>query len=411
MIATDLNLRHLRAFMQVCETGSLNQAAMKLNVSQPSVSVALAGIEARFGAKLLTRYAAGSQPTAAGEVLLARLHRMQDQLASALGQALGASSQRDPALISKSLARISFRQIDALTALAGSGSITEAARAGGGSITALHRLLHELQASIGKTILVRSPSGVAPNATGHRLAMRWQVALTELEQAVDELRELDGRMEGRIKIASLPLARTLLLARAINPLLTAHPNAKIEIMDGSYDLLSQQLRVGASDILIGALRSGSDLAGLKTEALFDDPYAIVGRSQHPLLAGDKTASLNDLSRQEWVAQRPGTPIRAAFDALFEKCTAPPRAGIETSSLVLTRAIILESDRLSMLSRRQIAIEEREGLLTCVPIAKDVRERLGTRTIGMTMRENWLPNRLQSIFLSHIRTAALGADNG
>ena len=262
-----------------------------------------------------------------------------------------------------------------------------------------------MQANVGKAILVRSPSGVAPNTVGRRLAMRWQVALTELEQAVDELKELEGRMEGRIKIASLPLARTLLLARALNPLLAAHPNARIEVMDGSYELLSQQLRVGASDILIGALRSGSDLAGLRTEALFDDPYAIVGRAAHPLVSRDKGASLDDLARQEWVAQRPGTPIRAAFDALFEKCPASPRASIETSSLVLTRAIILESDRLSMLSRRQIAIEEREGLLTSIPVAQDVHERLGTRTIGITMRETWLPSRLQSIFLDHIRAAA------
>jgi LysR family transcriptional regulator, regulator for genes of the gallate degradation pathway len=406
MIATDLNLRHLRAFMRVCETGSLNRAAMELNVSQPSISVALAGMEARFGTKLLTRYAAGSQPTAAGEVLLVRLRRMEDQLASALGQALGASSQRDPALISKALIRISFRQIDALITLAGSGSITDAARAGGGSPAALHRILHDLQAGIGRAILVRSPSGVAPNAIGRRLAMRWQVALTELEQAVDELRELEGRMEGRIKIASLPLARTLLLARAINPLLAAHPNARIEISDGSYDLLSQQLRVGASDILIGALRSGSDIEGLTTEPLFDDPYAIVGRAKHPLLADSgRGASLDDLARQEWVAQRPGTPIRAAFDALFEEHGSTPRASIESSSLVLTRAIILESDRLSMLSRRQITIEERENLLSCIPIAEDVRRRLGTRTIGLTMRENWLPNRLQSSFLAHIRLAA------
>jgi LysR family transcriptional regulator, regulator for genes of the gallate degradation pathway len=405
MITTDLNLRHLRAFIQVCETGSLNRAAAELNVSQPSVSVALAGIETRFGAKLLTRYAAGSQPTTAGEVLLARLRRMENQLASALGQTLGASTQRDPALISKTLARIGFRQIEALIALAGGGSITEAARAGGGSAAALHRTLHELQANVGKAILVRSPSGVTPNTVGRRLAMRWQVALTEIEQAVDELKELEGRMEGRIKIASLPLARTLLLARALNPLLAAHPNARIEVMDGSYELLSQQLRVGASDILIGALRSGSDLAGVRTEALFDDPYAIVGRPRHPLPASGLPASLDDLARQEWVAQRPGTPIRAAFDALFKICPALPRTSIETSSLVLTRAIILESDRLSMLSRRQIAVEEREGLLACVPVTQEVLERLGTRTIGITVRETWLPSRLQSIFLDHIRLAA------
>ncbi|MDR6759380.1 DNA-binding transcriptional LysR family regulator [Mycoplana sp. BE70] len=405
MPATDLNLRHLRAFMRVCEFGSLNRAAAELNVSQPSLSVALAGIEERFEAILLTRYAAGSQPTTAGEVLLVRLRRMENQLSSALGQALGSSSQRDPTIIAKSLARVTFRQIEALITLAGSGSITQAARSGGTSAAALHRSLHDLQANIGRAILVRSASGVAPNALGRRLATRWQIALTELEQAVDELREIEGRMEGRIKIASLPLARTLLLARAVNQLLMAHPSARVEVMDGSYELLSQQLRIGTSDILIGALRSGNDLGGLRTETLFEDPYAIVGRPGHPLLTSSSGATLDQLARQEWVAQRPGTPIRAAFDALFEGSGTPPSASIETSSLVLTRAIILESDRLSMLSRRQIAIEERENLLSCVPVTKEVQSRLGSRTIGITMRENWLPSRLQATFLECIRDAA------
>ena len=62
-------------------------------------------------------------------------------------------------------------------------------------------------------------------------------------------------------------------------------------------------------------------------------------------------------------------------------------------------------RVPPFSRRQIAIEEREGLLTSIPVAQEVHERLGTRTIGITMRETWLPSRLQSNFLDHIRAAA------
>jgi DNA-binding transcriptional LysR family regulator len=230
------------------------------------------------------------------------------------------------------------------------------------------------------------------------------VALTEIDQARDELHELEGRMEGRVKVASLPLARTLLLARAINPLLAAHPNARIEVVDGSYELLSQQLRAGSSDILIGALRSGADLQGLRAEPLFVDPYAIVGRPGHALLGLGRGAELEELASSGWVAQRPGTPIRAAFDALFEDHPTPPRASIETSSLVLTRAIVIESDRLTMLSRRQIAIEEREGILRCIPVSPEVKRLLRARTIGVTTREDWLPSRLQRTFLEHLRAA-------
>jgi LysR family transcriptional regulator, regulator for genes of the gallate degradation pathway len=61
----------------------------------------------------------------------------------------------------------------------------------------------------------------------------------------------------------------------------------------------------------------------------------------------------------------------------------------------------------MLSRRQIAIEERENLLSCIPVADEVRSRLRTRTIGVTVRENWLPSRLQKTFLEYLRVAAAG----
>lgn len=402
---TGLNLRHLRLFARICEIGSLNRVAAQLNISQPAISVAVAGIEEQFGVALLTRHAAGSQATPAGEVLWHRLERMDSQFSAALAQALGAASQRDASLVSRCLDRITLRQIKALIALANAGSITEAARRNDVSPGALHRLAHGLQETLGRAIFSRGVSGIAPNAVGRRLALRWQIALSELDQARDELRELEGRMEGRLKIASLPLARTLLLGRAINSLLERHPKARVEITDGSYETLSQHLRAGVSDILIGALRSGSDLQGLRTEQLFEDPYAIVARPGHPLFAVGKGAELEDLAAMDWVAQRPGTPIRAAHDKLFADFADPPKPSIETSSLVLTRAIVIESDRLAMLSRRQIAIEDREAILRCIPVSAAVERRLNTRMIGLTMRESWLPSRLQSAFLGEIHKAA------
>lgn len=401
---SNLNFRHLRVFRQVCECGSLNRASINLNISQPSISAAITGIEARFGSRLLERYSAGSAPTAAGEILLVRLERMEAQFGKAVSDLLGVSAERDSGLPIKILSRISLRQMKSLIALANGTSITETARKLETSAAALHRTLHDLQDNISRTILTRSPSGVVLNTGGHRLAMRWQVALTELDQAIDEMREAEGRIEGNIRVASLPLARTLLLARAINPLLAAYPKARVEVIDGSYELLSQQLRIGTTDILIGALRSGYDIHDLKTEPLFEDPYAIVGRSGHPYQANNGGVTLEQLTTQQWVAQTSGTPIRAAFDALFEGSPSP-KASIETSSLVLTRAIILESDSLAMLSRRQIAIEERASLLRCIPVAGDVLKRLGTRTIGLTVRANWMPSKLQQDFIQHVRHAA------
>jgi DNA-binding transcriptional LysR family regulator len=405
MNLADLNLRHLRLFVQICETGSLNRVAEISAVSQPAISVAMAKLEARFGSALLSRHPSGSLPTPAGLVLLNRLRRMEGQIAAATGQALGAAARRNPGAAAQVMERITMRQILAFIALSESGSIVQAARTENSAPATLHRLLHDLQGHVGRAIFGRGPAGMTPNAAGQRLALGWRVALTELEQAHDELKELEGRMEGRVKVASLPLARTRLLARALNPFLADHPNARVEIVDGPYDVLARLLRAGGCDILIGALRSGRNLEALRVEALFEDPYSIVCRAGHPLLKLGRSVEFSDLAAMEWVAQRPGAPIRAAFDALFKGGSMNPKASVETSSLVLTRALILESDRLSMLSRRQIAVEDETKLLCCPPLSGDVQKCMGNRTIGFTVRENWLPSRLQSAFIDRLRAAA------
>jgi LysR family transcriptional regulator, regulator of abg operon len=71
--------RALRTFHQVCQTGSISGAARSLNISQPSVSAAIAQLEARLGGRLFERTRAGIVLTAEGEALAARA-RMLDHL-------------------------------------------------------------------------------------------------------------------------------------------------------------------------------------------------------------------------------------------------------------------------------------------------------------------------------------------
>lgn len=88
--------RALRTFHQVCQTGSISGAARSLNISQPSVSAAIAQLETRLGARLFERTRAGIVLTPEGEALAARA-RMLDHLlrdaqsdVAAAGKGLGA---------------------------------------------------------------------------------------------------------------------------------------------------------------------------------------------------------------------------------------------------------------------------------------------------------------------------------
>lgn len=65
-----MELRHLRYFVAVAETGNLSRAAQKLFIAQPPLSLQIRQLEEELGAALFTRHPKGARLTAAGERLL-----------------------------------------------------------------------------------------------------------------------------------------------------------------------------------------------------------------------------------------------------------------------------------------------------------------------------------------------------
>ena len=67
-----MELRHLRYFVAMAETGSLMKASERLHVAQPALSVHLANLEAELGVTLVTRSRRGVELTEHGEFLYTR---------------------------------------------------------------------------------------------------------------------------------------------------------------------------------------------------------------------------------------------------------------------------------------------------------------------------------------------------
>ena len=125
---------------------------------------------------------------------------------------------------------------------------------------------------------------------------------------------------------------------------------------------------------------------------------MVGRAGHPL-ALNGVASIEELGRYPWILPRYGTPTRRRCDALLQQIGGALSPGlIETGALVSVRALLLESDRLTLLSRRQIAVDLEAGLLA----ALDVPLPSPRRTIVATMRRDWKPTRVQAALLEELK---------
>jgi DNA-binding transcriptional LysR family regulator len=72
----ELELRHLRVFVAVIETGAYTRAARSLGISQSTVSETLSALERSLGTALLRKVAKGPMLTPAGEALLPYARRL-----------------------------------------------------------------------------------------------------------------------------------------------------------------------------------------------------------------------------------------------------------------------------------------------------------------------------------------------
>lgn len=394
------NFHHLRAFSLTAHLGSVHGAAEQAHLSQPAVTQAIGRLEKRFDCRFFERSSTGMYPTRLGEIMLLRVDRALDLLAVA-ARRIGESARRSQRARPTPLDRMATTtQLRALVAIATTGSFSAAARAIDQAQPSVHRAGRDLEKLAGVPLFERISHGVALTPHGRLLAMRASLAFKEIEAASEDLEEAKGVVRGQLTIGTLPLVRTELVPKAITDITTLYPEAEISIIDGPYDGQLTALRMGAIDVLIGALRMPPPADDVEERTLFSDTLSVIARRGHPL-AGRKTVSIDDLRQYSWVVPRESTPTRDHFNALVRAEEGGPLPSlIETSSLVVLRGLLLKSDRLAILSRRQVTYEEQTGLLTSLPVAlKDP-----PRPIGLTLRQNWHPTRLQSAFLDALDDA-------
>jgi DNA-binding transcriptional LysR family regulator len=77
-----MELRELRYFLAVYETGSVTAAARRCFISQPSISAALAALERELETTLFVRHRKGATATAAADALYVRARRLVDDALS-----------------------------------------------------------------------------------------------------------------------------------------------------------------------------------------------------------------------------------------------------------------------------------------------------------------------------------------
>lgn len=375
-----LNLRHLRAIVEISRCGSISGAATAVNLTQPAITQALAKLEGGFGQPLFVRRADGMSPTPAAELLVPRAEAALNHIASS---------------------RVTMAQLRALVALADAGSYAGASVATGLSQPSLHRAVGDLSLALRRELVTRRGKGIALTDAGRNLARRFRLALAEMAAAISELHALQGRETGRLAIGAMPLSRARLLPAAVSAFHRIYPDVRISIVEGAFHELVEPLRDGALDLIIGAVRDPAPGPDLEQSVLFEDRPVVLARHGHPMQGSD----VRRLAQYPWIVPAPGTPLRGQWERIFaEAGIAPPRVPIECGSVITIRQILMDSDFLTLLSPDQVAVELEAGWLRRIC---DAPPGL-VRRIGLTTRANWRPTARQGSFVELLNIHADGS---
>ncbi|HEY4134650.1 MAG TPA: LysR family transcriptional regulator [Alphaproteobacteria bacterium] len=378
-----LRFRALWALIAAADEGSTNQAARALNLTQPAVSHAIKLIEEQLGVPLFNRRSKGMVLTDLGEIFSQRVRRAMNHLVSAESEIARITTTPGVKDGIKGLhRRITRQQLVTLVSVAERRSVQYASQDTGYSQSVIWHALRELRGLVGETLVEHRPSGIALSASGEILVRYAKLAFAELRYAHDDLAAFQGNLSGRVMIGALPLSRTILLPRAIAHMAPRYPNLEFTLVDGPYSTLLSALRSGDIDVIVGALRTPAPADDVIEEVLFREPLSIAAGIRNPLVHRP-SLELSDLVDQQWILPIRGSPTRNIFESVFKKNgLTPPTKVIESSSLIATRALLLESNNyLTLISRSQIHYEEEFGILAALRVngLADTERPIGVTT--------------------------------
>lgn len=375
----DLNLRHLRAVVEIAERGTMNAAAEAVSLTQPAITQALARLEQMLDFELFERRHDGMVPTEAATLLVPRIKAALDHVASP---------------------NVTIARLRALIALADSGSYGGASALTGLSMPSLHRAVNDLSLSMRRPLVERAGKIVVLTEAGQQVARSFRLARAELEAGLSEIRALKGHETRQIAIGAMPLSRARILPAAIARFLRRHPQVKVSIIEGSRGELVEPLRNATIDLMVGAVRDPMLEPDLVQRPLFEDRPAVLARVGHPLTGHHP--SIQELASYSWVVAGPGTPLRSSWERMFNAAGQPlPPVPVESGSVMIIRNLLVHSDFLTLLSPDQVAVELEAGWLQVIAPAPPEL----SRTIGVTTRASWRPTAVQADFLADLNAVA------
>lgn len=296
---------------------------------------------------------------------------------------------------------LNVEELNKLSRIVETGSFVLAAAELGISQPALSKTVAKLERELGVRLLERRARGVIPTAFAEALLRRALPAMAELRAAELEIHAMRGGASGAVTVGLAPAAAATLLPRVIEELRATDRDICLRVIEGLADELTQGVRAGKFDFAITTRSEKYHSQELALQGLHEDRFTACCHTKHPL-ARNGGSDPQALAKADWVLAPRGGLLRAEFDACFlDKSVNPPTAVVETSSVSISKSLVLDHGFFSFLPAGVVAPEVRQGLLCSL----DLRWLQWRRKVSLVSRRGQVVSPVQRLVIGLFRDAA------
>jgi DNA-binding transcriptional LysR family regulator len=288
------------------------------------------------------------------------------------------------------------RALRTFLAVCQASSITGGARLLNISQPSVSNAIAQLEQSLGTSLFERSRTGISLTMEGQVLLQRAEAIDRQLRDAEHEIRLARSGVTGPLRVGGTPGALVSLLPDAVRRLDEQGTRFALHVVERSERDLAVMLRQGEIELAFVTTGIEEPPEDQEVMTFSRDPFAlVVGRRNDHLPA---ELSLQDVAMMRWVLPEAGGAFRRQIDALFMAADVPiPQDCIRCDSLLTTKAIVRNSNWITVLPMKVAAAELSIGVLRAIAI----KEAVFPRSIGVRMMKGARLSRLGQQLLDQL----------
>lgn len=266
---------------------------------------------------------------------------------------------------------------------------------------ALTSCIRRLEADCGAALFEKAGRGIRLTAAGQVLLKWAQRMRFDVEDARRELSSIGAGLSGHVRLGIVPTAAQFLLPPVARQLLQEAPDVTLQTVVGLVDTLRPRLHAGELDMLVGT--EAAPEPGWVSKVLAEDMIVVAASDRHAVFKGP--VRLKDLTAHRWALQPPGLPTRDWLDHTFDRQRLPrPHVQVESTSLMMLPALIVQTGLLSFISRHHLQGRARIQGLKEVPVAGATMRR---RLVVSYRANRFLSPAAQRLIELFVRSASAG----